>query len=107
MKFKTTAATPAVEILANDHYVAVPYDCSNVSDSDGVIKAGTVIPTNDDKAIGVLLSDVVKADNPNGTVVIHGFIVKSKMPTPPDKKAITALTQITFTPAEARPGTEE
>ena len=31
----------------------------------------------------VLLSDVDKAGNPNGTIVIHGFIKKSKLPVAP------------------------
>lgn len=84
MKFTTTAATRSVEILHNDHYVAMPYDCSAVSANDkGIIPAGTIIPANDATAIGVLLNDVVKAENPNGTVVIHGFIKKAKLPVQP------------------------
>lgn len=84
MKFKETTIVNTKEILYNDHYVAIPYDCSKITpDSDGVVKAGTIIPANDATAIGVLLSDVVVADNPNGTVVIHGFINKSKLPVQP------------------------
>ena len=84
MKFSTHAVTHTFEILANDHYVGIPYDCSAIAANDqGVIPAGTIIPANDATAIGVLLSDVVKADNPNGTIVIHGFIKKSKLPVEP------------------------
>lgn len=84
MKYTTRAVTPSVEILHNDHYVAMPYDCSAISANDkGIIPAGTIIPANDATAIGVLLSDVVKDENPNGTVVIHGFIKKSKLPVQP------------------------
>lgn len=84
MKYTTRTVTPNVEILANDHYVAMPYDCSAIEANEkGVIPAGTIVPKNDATAIGVLLSDVVKADNPNGTVVIHGFIKKSKLPAQP------------------------
>ena len=84
MKYTSHAVTPKVEILHNDHYVAIPYDCSAIAANDnGIIPAGTIVPKNDATAIGVLLSDVVKADNPNGTVVIHGFIKKSKLPTQP------------------------
>lgn len=107
MKFKTTAITQPKEILYNDHYVAIPYDCSNIAtDADGVIKAGTIIPANDATAIGVLLSDVVKAENPNGTVVIHGFIKTDKLPAAPSADttaesvttlgAKSVLKQITF-----------
>lgn len=84
MKYTNRAVTPSVEILHNDHYVAIPYDCSAVTANDkGIIPAGTIVPANDATAIGVLLSDVVKDDNPNGTVVIHGFIKKSKLPAQP------------------------
>lgn len=84
MKFKNTSIENTKEILANDHYVAIPYDCSSLEpDSDGIVKAGTIVPANDATAIGVLLYDVKKDDNPNGAVVVHGFIVKSKLPTAP------------------------
>lgn len=84
MKYTTRAVTPKKEILHNDHYVAMPYDCSAVAANDkGIIPAGTIVPANDASAIGVLLSDVVKDENPNGTVVIHGFIKKSKLPAAP------------------------
>lgn len=83
MKYTNTAVTRSTEILHNDHYVAIPYDCSDLAETDGIIKAGTIVPANDATAIGVLLHDVKKAENPNGTVVIHGFIKKSKLPVAP------------------------
>lgn len=83
MKYKNTAVTRPNEILYNDHYVAIPYDCSAVTATNGVIPAGTIVPKNDATAIGVLLSDVVLAENPNGTIVIHGFIKKGKLPAAP------------------------
>ena len=84
MKFTSKAVTRTAEILYNDHYVGIPYDCSAIeANADGIIPAGTIIPANDATAKGVLLSDVVKADNPNGTIVIHGFIKKSKLPAAP------------------------
>lgn len=84
MKFSTTAVNSTAEILYNDHFVAIPYDCSAIeANEQGVIPAGTLIPANDATAIGVLLHDVKKADNPNGTVVVHGFIKKGKLPAAP------------------------
>ena len=95
MKFSTHAVTRPMEILANDHYVGIPYDCSAISANEkGVIPAGTIIPANDATAIGVLLSDVVKADNPNGTIVIHGFIKKSKLPAQP--ASTVKISMVTF-----------
>ena len=84
MKFTSKAVTRPMEILYNDHYVAMPYDCSAIeANEEGIIPAGTIIPANDATAKGVLLSDVDKAGNPNGTIVIHGFIKKSKLPAAP------------------------
>lgn len=96
MKFTEKKFAQGVNILANDHYVAIPYDCSALAAlaTDGVIKEGTIIPANDATAIGVLLNPVVLAENPNGTVVIHGFIEKSKLPAAPADTV--ALAQIKF-----------
>ena len=84
MKFKTTAINRTKEILYSDHYVGIPYDCSALAaNEDGVVPAGTIVPANDATAIGVLLYDVAKDNNPNGTIVIHGFIKKSALPVAP------------------------
>ena len=97
MKFKTNTAATTKEILYNDHYVAIPYDCSEVTgDTDGVLTAGTIIPKNDETAIGVLLYDVNKEENPNGAVVIHGFINEDKLTIAPETTAKTALGGIVF-----------
>lgn len=54
MKCRERKAVSPVEILANDHFTAIPYDCSELTGlaSDGVIKAGTIVPSNDANAIG-------------------------------------------------------
>lgn len=97
MEFKRTSIAADKLILANDHYVAVPYDCSGITANDeGIVPAGTIIPANDATAVGVLLSDVKKAENPNGTIVIHGFIAESKLPAAPADAAKTALNMIKF-----------
>lgn len=84
MKYATHAVNTRVEILHNDHYVAMPYDCSALTaNKQGIIPAGTIVPANDASAIGVLLYDVAKDNNPNGAVVIHGFIKTSKLPVAP------------------------
>lgn len=84
MKFKTYSVSGTKEILYNDHYVGQPYDCSAIAaNEEGIIPAGTIVPANDATAIGVLLHDVKKDDNPNGTIVIHGFIRKDKLPAAP------------------------
>ena len=96
MKFTEKSVPQGKNILANDHYVAIPYDCSALTSlaTNGVILAGTIIPANDATAKGVLLNDVVLAENPNGTIVIHGFIAKSKLPAAP--AASVAIAQVQF-----------
>ena len=85
MKFTEKSIGQGKMILANDHYVAIPYDCSALTALavDGVIPEGTIVPANDATAIGVLLNPVTLAENPNGAVVVHGFIKKSKLPAQP------------------------
>lgn len=97
MKFSTTSVTQGKTILANDHYVAIPYDCSGVTaNSDGIIPAGTILPANDSSAKGILLSDVDKNKDTNGTLVIHGFVEKGKLPEAPESGAYSALKEIVF-----------
>lgn len=96
MIFESKSVATRKEILANDHYVAIPFDCSEIADANGVIPAGTIVPANDATAIGVLLCDVHKTENPNGTAVVHGFIRSEKLSEAPAEAAKTALNQITF-----------
>jgi len=86
VKFENTVVGQSKTILANDHFVAINYDCSALSSlaTDGVISAGTIIPSNDSNAIGVLLNDVYIDEDPNGAIIIHGFIDKSKLPEVPN-----------------------
>lgn len=98
MKFTSKTVSQGKNILANDHYVAIPYDCTELSAlaTDGVIPEGTIIPANDATAKGVLLNPVVLAENPNGTIVIHGFIAKGKLPAEPAAAAVEALKNVAF-----------
>lgn len=94
MKSKTTNIGQPKNILANDHYVAVNYDCSKLTpDEEGVVKAGTIVD-----GVGVLLNDVYPNENPNGAVVVHGFIDRDKLPEAPSDES--AFPQITFLPIE-------
>ena len=104
MKFKKTIVGMQKNILANDHYGAIPYNCSSLTpDSNGIVKAGTIIPKNDSTAIGVLLYDVAIDENPNGAIAIHGFIRREKIPAVPTNEAIGALSNITFIDSEGKP----
>lgn len=93
MKFTEKRTVENRMVLANDHYVAVPYDCTDLTAlaTEGVLAAGLVVPANDATAIGVLLNDVDLAENPNGALVVHGFINGDKLPVAPSAEAVVAL----------------
>lgn len=92
MKFTKTAFGDTLTILAFDHFVAMPLKIDFTEVEEGVVKAGTPISADGKKAkttssgepavsssnaVGILLQDVYK-DDPNGAVVIHGFIDTTK-----------------------------
>lgn len=97
MKFTGKAVTASKEILALEHHVGIPYDCSALATNEkGYVPAGTIVPANDATAQGVLLYDVKPDENPNGTIIVHGFIKQSALPAVPAETAVAKLTQITF-----------
>lgn len=107
MKFTEKTISQEPMILANDHYVAVPYDCTEIETENGLIPAGAILPANDGTARGVLLHAVDQNDDPNGALVIHGFIAADRLPEAPAAAAAAAMPQITFLPipeAEADDG---
>ena len=88
-----------------DHYVGVAKtfarNDSAAATVDGrkIIKAGTIYPSNDANAIGVVFYDVDVTDgDQNGTLIVHGFIKKAALPVAPAAEAITALNMIKFMP---------
>lgn len=102
MKCATTIVTAPIEILANDHYVGIPYTVSATgitADAYGkkTVPAGTILPLNDATAKGILLhdTDVTYGDRAD-TLIIHGFVKTAKLPVAPAAAAITVLTEISF-----------
>lgn len=111
MKMKTVNyGAPAKQILSiPDHYVAIGFKHAKAeSGSEGlavlegsryVVKAGTIYPSNDANAIGVVLNDYDVTDgDAMMAVVIHGFVKSAALPVAPAAAAIGALNQITFLP---------
>lgn len=104
MKYKTIAYDSAKHILAMpDHYVSIARKATNagnmvVQEGDRfIIKAGTIYPSNDDKAIGVVLQDYdVTESDVSMAIVLHGFIRADRLPTPPSAAALKNLRMIYF-----------
>lgn len=88
-----------------DHYVSVAHTfkkedaaATNVNGRK-IIKAGTIYPTNDTNAIGVVWADYdVTNGDVNGALIIHGFVKTAALPAAPDAAAKTALNLIKFLP---------
>ena len=100
-KIRVTNYSNTKEILKYDHYVAktVLLKQANAETVDGkkIVKAGTILPANGATAKGVVLYDVdVTNGDEVGSLVIHGFIDKSKLPAQPAAEAETALAMIQF-----------
>lgn len=100
-KIRVTNYTNTKEILKYDHFVSeaivLTQDNATTVGNNKIVKAGTILPANDATAKGVVLFDVdVTNGDEVGSLVIHGFIDKSKLPAEPDATAIAALPMIKF-----------
>lgn len=99
---------PAKQILAiPDHYVAfgAKHALANATTpglavleaNRYIVKAGTIYPSNDANAKGVVFTDYDVTDgDQNMAIVHHGFIKKAALPVAPSAAAITALKMIEF-----------
>lgn len=100
-KIRVTEYSNRKEILKYDHFVSQPIvltqsNSATVGDKK-IVKAGTILPANDATAKGVILYDVdVTNGDEVGSLVIHGFIDKTKLPNEPEANAVTALPMIKF-----------
>lgn len=91
IKMKTVDYASAKQILAMpDHYVAIAKklekDSALAVTEEGrkIVKAGTMYPANDATAEGVILNDYDVTDGDQmAAVVIHGFVLKAKLPAAP------------------------
>lgn len=107
MKYKTIAYDSAEHILAMpDHYVPIARKAKKATGVGGmvvkkgdrfIIKAGTIYPSNDNNAVGVVLQDYdVTESDASMTIVLHGFIRADRLPDPPTPAALKNLRMIYF-----------
>lgn len=72
-----------------------------------VVKAGTVYPSNDGNAVGIVYEDVdVTSGNMPGSLVIEGTVYEDRLPAAIEsaaESAMTGITVITTSPAIVRP----
>lgn len=111
MKYKTIAYDSAKHILAMpDHYVPIARTAAKAVAAVGmvakegdrfIIKAGTIYPSNDHKAIGVVLQDYdVTESDVSMAIVLHGFIRADCLPEKPTDAALKNLRMIYFLNAD-------
>jgi len=105
MRFTKTHTGDQTEILKYalpGTYVAMAFDCSSVSpnsDDGKFILPGTIIPfTNGvgETEYGVLLTPVNPDNNPNGSLVIYGFIDTAKIPAAPTATELSGMPMLKF-----------
>lgn len=107
MKYKTIAYDSAKHILAMpDHYVSIARKATKATEAGDmvvkegdrfIIKAGTIYPSNDNKAIGVVLQDYdVTESDASMAIVLHGFIRVDRLPARPSDAALKNLRMIYF-----------
>lgn len=107
MKYKTIAYNSAKHILAMpDHYVSIARKAVKATkigdmvvkeDDRFIIKAGTIYPSNDGNAIGVVLQDYdVTEGDVSMAIVLHGFIRVDCLPILPSNTALKSLRMIYF-----------
>lgn len=109
IEYKSQDYTTGKQILVfPDHYVGVAKTflkndaAAATIDGRKIIKAGTIYPSNDANAIGVVFYDVDVTDgDQNGTLIVHGFIKKAALPANPSANAKSALKAIQFFPLSA------
>lgn len=68
---------------------------------DGVLPAGSIIPSNDEKAKAVTINDVNVSHGPEFVGgIVEGYINAKRLPVAPSAEAIKALPKITFSNVE-------
>lgn len=105
MPIEETSFLGRKELFLYNHMVEKPYrflqsgayvDTTSVPGKK-IVKAGTVIPSNDGNAVGICHYDVdVTNGDMSGAIVIHGFIKEASMPEAPTDAAKAVLPQIIF-----------
>ena len=62
-----------------------------------IVLAGTVLPTNDASAKGILYNDVDVTHGPQpGALIVEAYILEARLHTAPTEEAKTALKEIKF-----------
>lgn len=91
-----------VNFLASSRFQAFTQQVSDAgvtANAEGkkIVPAGTIWPSNDANAKGILHNDVDVTHGPQpGSVIVEGYVLEARLPVAPDATAKTALKEIKF-----------
>lgn len=91
-----------INFLASAKYQNFTYQISDAgvtADANGrkIVPAGTVIPSNDENAFGILFNDVDVTEGPQpGAVMVEGYVIQARLPVNPTPEAKAAMKEIKF-----------
>lgn len=80
--------------LKSAHFVAFTYTAEASNATDGIVKAGTVIPANDATAVGIVFHDT-EVGQPM-SVIVEGHVYEDRLLAEVTAEAKTALKNIGF-----------
>lgn len=83
-----------INFLKSEHFIAFTQTGIENLATDGVIPAGTVYPSNDAKAVGIVFHDT-ELGQPL-SVIAQGHIYENRLPKVPTDKAKEAMKNIVF-----------
>ncbi|AGR47526.2 hypothetical protein ABOUO_6 [Brevibacillus phage Abouo] len=91
-----------INFLASQKYTSFTYQVSDkdvIANKEGrkIVPAGTVYPSNDDKAIGILFVDVDVTEGPQpAPILVDAWILEARLPKAPTAEAKAAMKKISF-----------
>lgn len=91
-----------INFLASARFQSFTYQVEPTgvtADANGrkIVKAGTILPTNDATAEGILLTDVDVTEGPQpGALIVEAYILEQRLPVAPSADAKAALKEIKF-----------
>lgn len=86
--------TNELNFLKSEHFVSFTYTAEAANATDGVVPSGTVYPSNDADAVGIVFHDT-EVGQPMA-VIVEGHVYEDRLPVAPDAAAKTALKNIGF-----------
>ncbi|MFS1514566.1 hypothetical protein VQL36_19365 [Chengkuizengella sp. SCS-71B] len=102
MYVKPRTEVEQINFLASQKYTSFTYQISDVGvtpneEGKKIVPAGTIYPSNDANAIGILFNDTDVTEGPQpGALLVEAWLLEDRLPTAPTAEAKTAMNKISF-----------